>query len=104
MRRVVKWGEGWMAEPPPNADGRAMIERLHGLARTARRKPESIRIDRIMYANEGKVGDWRRDIAFYRSVGVTEVSLDTQRAGFRSVDRHLKALRQFAELAEEFAN
>ncbi|MBM3509825.1 MAG: LLM class F420-dependent oxidoreductase [Alphaproteobacteria bacterium] len=103
MKRVVKWGQGWIAEPPPGPDGKAMIERLHAFARKAKRKPGSIRIDRVMYANEGKVADWRRDIAFYRSVGVTDVSLDTQRAGFKNVDQHLKALRQFSELAAEFA-
>lgn len=102
MRRVARWGEGWIVEPPPNLEGRALIAKLHAYARRAKRDPKTIRIDRVMYANEGKLGQWRKDIDVYRRMGISEVSLDTQRAGFKTVGAHLNALRKFSELAGEF--
>lgn len=105
LMRVAKWGAGWLPSTPlaADADGRATIARLRDLIRSQARDPDEIEITRVYPAGAGKVDTWRRDIAAFRDIGVTEMALDTQRAGYDTVDDHLRAFRQFSELALAFA-
>ena len=106
LMRVAKWGAGWLPSTPlaADTDGRAAIARLRELIRGQGRDPDEIEMTRVYPAGEGRIDTWRRDIAALRDIGVTEISLETQRAGYDTVDDHLRAFRQFSELAQEFAS
>ena len=106
LKRVAKWGAGWLPSAPllPTAEGRAQVAKLHALMREQNRDPKSIEITRVYPAGDGKVATWRKDVAAFREIGVTEIALDTQRAGYTSIAAHIKAFEQFGELATEFSH
>jgi probable F420-dependent oxidoreductase len=75
LRRVVKWGDGWMPLAyPPGAEAAAAIAKLRRLAEAAGRDPATIGIDTRVSA-AGDAAQWRADVQFWKSVGATHLTL-----------------------------
>ena len=102
IKRVAKWGEGWIPFIAPDDHGRAMIAKLHRYARQAKRKPTAIRVERVLRLPVHGPDSWVKEIEASRGIGITDIALDTQRAGLKNVDDHLRTLRLFSEAAARF--
>ena len=84
------------------------ISRLHRYAKERGRDPASIGIDPILSLARGPVPEgtaplrtpeaWLGDLAAWRSLGATHLSVNTMGAGF-SVQQHLDAIGRFKEAA-----
>jgi probable F420-dependent oxidoreductase len=103
LRRIARWGEGWimLAHPPgPIAD--AWFAKLRGYAREAGRDPASLGLEVWVSAGEGGPEEWRRRVQSWKDAGVTHITLNNtynrgphKRIAGRSMADHLAAMEQY---------
>jgi len=98
LRRIARLADGWFTHLPPNEDGRTGMEDFRRLVREEGRDPAKVPVEGRLPAAGSGPDEWKRGIDAFRQMGMTGVELNTMVAGYRAVDEHLDALRQFREL------
>ncbi|MGD9614822.1 MAG: LLM class F420-dependent oxidoreductase [Alphaproteobacteria bacterium] len=104
LRRVVKYGDGWMPLAyGPGDEARAAFDRLRRMAEEAGRDPTTIGLDTRVSA-AGDEEKWREDVRFWKSCGVTHLTLANyyesghlRRIEGRSLSDHIDAMRRYWE-------
>jgi len=96
LKRLARVGDGWMPQGSPDDRLLAMIERVRSYARDAGRDPTEIGIDGRTTLH-GTPDDWARQLAGWKEVGATHISVSTMAAGLSTPDDHIDALRRFKE-------
>jgi probable F420-dependent oxidoreductase len=102
LRRVVKWGDGWMPLAyPPGDEASAAIAKLRAYAEAAGRDPATIGIDTRVSA-AGDEAQWRADVQFWKSCGATHLTLANyyqsghlRRIAGRSLADHIAAMQRY---------
>jgi probable F420-dependent oxidoreductase len=102
LRRVVKWGDGWMPLAyGPGGEARAAFDKLRRLAEEAGRDPTTIGIDTRVSA-AGDEAEWREIVRFWKSCGVTHLTLANyyqsghlRRIEGRSLADHIAAMQRY---------
>ncbi|HEX2275558.1 MAG TPA: LLM class F420-dependent oxidoreductase [Candidatus Tectomicrobia bacterium] len=98
VRRVGRLADGWFPQFAPDKAGEETLNRMRGYAREAGRDPATIGIEaRINYAG-GDPERWTREAEAWQKLGATHLSVNTMKAGLRSPDEHIKAIRQLKEV------
>jgi probable F420-dependent oxidoreductase len=109
LRRVVKWGDGWMplAYTPGDAAARTAFDKLRRTAEAAGRDPATIGIDTRVSA-AGAEPQWREDVRFWKSCGATHLTLANyyegghlRRIEGRSLADHIAAMRRYREAVSD---
>jgi alkanesulfonate monooxygenase SsuD/methylene tetrahydromethanopterin reductase-like flavin-dependent oxidoreductase (luciferase family) len=103
MRRVVKWGDGWMPMAyAPGDEAKAAFDKLCTMAEAAGRDPAGIGIDTRTTAGLGEEAEWRDTIRFWKSCGATHITLVTysgrghlRRIEGRTFGDHLSAIKRY---------
>src|SRR5271165_3704070 len=76
LRRVVKWGDGWMPLAyAPGEEARTAFDKLRRMAEEAGRDPATIGLDTRVSAGAGGEADWRHEVQVWKSLGVTHLTL-----------------------------
>src|SRR5271156_3014392 len=97
LRRIAKWGDGWMMNAYP-ADGAAEQEfaKLRAYAEQEGRDPTSLGIEVWVSTGAGDEASWREQFKFWKNAGVTHITLNSsfqrnhhQRIASRSLLGHL---------------
>lgn len=103
LRRTAKWGDGWiMLAHAKGKEAEAEFEKLRGYVKAAGRDPREVGIEVWVSTAQGGPDDWRREFAYWKSVGVTHVTVNstyargphTRIAGKTMAD-HLKAMKDY---------
>ncbi len=103
LRRIAKWGDGWMMLAYP-ADATALAEfaKLRRYAEAEGRDPAAIGIEVWTSNAAGDEAAWRDEVRFWKSAGVTHITLNAayqrghhQRIAGRSMADHLSALTRY---------
>ncbi len=102
LRRVVRWGAGWMPLAyGPGDEARAAFDKLRRIAEAAGRDPATIGIDTRVSA-AGDEAEWREDVRFWKSCGVTHLTLANyyqsghlRRIAGRSLADHIAAMTRY---------
>ncbi|MGH7043424.1 MAG: LLM class F420-dependent oxidoreductase [Acetobacteraceae bacterium] len=105
LRRVARCGDGWMPLAyRPGDEAKAAFARLHAYAQAASRDPAAIGIDTRVTVGIGGEAEWRETVRFWKSCGVTHLTLGTysvrghlRRIAGRSLAAHLDAIRRYRE-------
>jgi probable F420-dependent oxidoreductase len=97
LRRLARLGDGWFPLLRPDDACRAAIDRIHSYAREAGRDPQSIGIEGRTSIAEGTAETWVKDIADWRSLGATHMTVNTMKAGLKTPADHIEAIRRFKE-------
>ena len=98
LRRVGRLADGWFPQFPPDKAGEETLNRMRHYARDAGRDPATIGIEgRISFAG-GAPDTWAQAAEAWQKLGATHLSVNTMKAGLRSPDEHIKAIRQFKEV------
>jgi probable F420-dependent oxidoreductase len=105
LRRVARWGDGWMPLAyPPDDSALAAFKTLRGYVKEAGRDPASVGLEVWVSAGAGGPADWRKEIAFWRAAGVTHATVHTTypRGHHRRIDgrtpaAHLAAITRYRE-------
>ena len=102
LRRVVKWGDGWMPLAyAPGEEARAAFDTLRRMAEAAGRDAATIGIDTRVSA-AGDEREWRDTVRFWKSCGVTHLTLANyyqsghlRRIEGRTLGDHIDAMRRY---------
>jgi alkanesulfonate monooxygenase SsuD/methylene tetrahydromethanopterin reductase-like flavin-dependent oxidoreductase (luciferase family) len=95
VERVGRLADGWFPQFPPNAEGRATLERMRGYARAAGRDPASISVEGRISLADSSPDDWPRLAEDWSALGATHLSVNTMRAGLKTPAAHIDAIQRF---------
>ena len=98
LRRTARMGDGWISNlGGPDERSRGTIDRLRDYARQEGREPGSIGIETWLSVRGDAPEQWAVDAAAWTEIGVTHISVNTMRAGFKSPQDHIDAIRRFKD-------
>jgi probable F420-dependent oxidoreductase len=97
MRRLARWGAGWMPNYRQVADALPTLAVLDQELAAAGRKRSDIGIEPRLQYGRGQPEQWEAAIEAWQAEGATHFSVNTMGLGFQSDQQHLNALRHFAE-------
>ncbi len=103
LKRIAKLGDGWMmlAYPPgPQATGE--FDKLRRFVAEEGRDPAKVGLEVWVSTGAGNEADWRKEFAFWKSAGVTHVTLNSsynrnhhRRIAGHTMADHVEALRRY---------
>ena len=97
LRRVAKYGDGWLPNDLSLNETIAAMDRLEQYILKAGRTRAEVGVDAGLSYRDGYPDQWEGEIEKWRQAGATHLSLDTMGGGLHSPSEHIKALRNFAE-------
>jgi probable F420-dependent oxidoreductase len=95
IERIGRLGDGWFPQFPPDAVGRATIERMRGYAQAAGRNPAAIGIEGRIRVSSSSPDTWPRQAEDWGTLGATHLSVNTMDAGLRTPEAHITAIKHF---------
>jgi probable F420-dependent oxidoreductase len=101
LRRIGRLADGWSPNFAPDAQGQALVARVHAYAREAGRDPAGLPLEgRIRLAGQTPDG-WTKQIEAWKALGAASVIAEPRNAGLRFPDGHLDVLRRFKDTLKE---
>ncbi len=105
MRRAAEHGDGWITlYHQPDDQARADFDLLKDYAEQQGRDRAEIGVDTWVSMGGSSSSDWRREIAGWRDLGVSHVTLNTafdvahhRRIDGRSLEKHLDAVKRYID-------
>ena len=95
LRRIGRLADGWSPNVTTDAQGAAIVARVHQYAREAGRDPARLPLEgRIRLATQGPDG-WAKQVDAWTALGATSVIAEPRGAGLKFPDGHLDVLRRF---------
>jgi probable F420-dependent oxidoreductase len=101
LRRLARLGDGWFPLVGPDERCRTMIESVRSYAREAGRDPSGIGIEGRITYGDGSPDRWRDEIAAWKKLGASHVSVNTMKSGLPSPAAHIEAVRRFQQATAE---
>ena len=103
LRRIAKWGDGWMMLAHPHGEtALAEFAKLRQYTREAGRDPEKIGIEVWVSTGSGTPDDWRREVLAWKAAGVTHITMNGtysrnhhRRVAGRSMAAHIAAMELY---------
>ncbi len=103
LRRIAKWGDGWiMLAHPAGPAANVEFAKLRGYVKEAGRDPSSVGLEVWVSTGEGGPEDWRRQFRTWKDAGVTHVTVNStynrgphKRIAGRTVADHMAAMREY---------
>ncbi len=99
LRRIARLADGWIALVPPREQSREVIERFRTYVREAGREPAAVGLETRISASIGTPDVWAQALTFFSEAGANYIEFNTMKAGYKTVDQHIEALRMFWEVA-----
>ena len=101
LRRIARLADGWSPNFAPDAQGHALVARVHRYAREAGRDPARLPLEgRIRLAGQGPDG-WARQVDAWTALGASSVIAEPRGAGLGFPAGHLDVLRRFKDTLKE---
>lgn len=105
MRRIAKHGDGWITlYHQPDDQARKDIELLGQFAEAEGRASDDIGVDVWVSMGESTPEDWRREVAAWKEIGVSHLTLNTafhighhRRIDGDSLENHVNAINTYIE-------
>lgn len=99
LRRVAARADGWLPLGRPNTERfQASHATLQRYLHEAGRPSETFGLEGQVYLGRGSREDWVADIATWRELGASHLTVRTAGAGLHSLDEHVDALRAIKAL------
>ena len=97
LRRIARLADGWSPNFPPDAQGHALVARVHQYAREADRDPARLPLEgRVRLAGQNADG-WAKQVEAWKALGATSLIAEPRGARLAFPDGHLDVLRRFKE-------
>jgi probable F420-dependent oxidoreductase len=97
LRRIVKYGKGWMPNYRKAADVIASLEVLEKLLDAAGKKRSDIGLEARIPFGEGDPALWLQALKEWKAVGATHITLNTMGVGLDTSQKHIDAITKFAK-------
>src|SRR5258706_1393100 len=98
LRRLAKYGDGWVPLVGPDDKCRGLIDKIRGYAKEAGRNPDAIGIEGRVSYGQGSPDAWTKELQAWQQLGATHASFNTMKAGLNSPSAHIEALRRFSKV------
>ena len=103
LSRIAKWGDGWMPNAfAPDQSATDIFTKLRALVEAEGRDPAAVGIEVWTSCGAGSEADWRKEVAFWKNLGVTHICLTTtfhkrhhHRIAGHTLNDHLAAAKRF---------
>jgi probable F420-dependent oxidoreductase len=103
LQRTAKWGDGWiMLAHARGKEAEAEFDKLRGYVKAAGRDPRDVGLEVWVSTAQGGPADWRQEFEYWKSVGVTHVTVNStyargphKRIAGKSMADHLAAMKQY---------
>jgi probable F420-dependent oxidoreductase len=103
LRRIAKWGDGWIMLAHSMGDkAKAEFAKLRGYVAEAGRDPSAVGLEVWVSPGDGGPTDWRQELQFWRDAGVSHITVNStygrgthRRIAGRTMADHLAAMRQY---------
>ena len=99
LNRVGRLADGWCPDILPDEEGRRAVDLVNSYAAAEGRDPESLGLEGRLRLGGKQPEDWLAEVEAWEELGATHLCIETRRAGLRSLDEHIDALRSFKEAA-----
>jgi probable F420-dependent oxidoreductase len=96
LRRMARLGDGWFPSGMRGERAAQAVRKLRGYLAEEGRSPDDFGID-VNLSSRDTPEEWASQIAWWKELGATQAGINTMRAGHKSVDEHIAALRFFWE-------
>jgi len=97
LRRIARLADGWSPNFPPDAQGHALVARVHQYAREAGRDPAKLPLEgRVRLAGQNADG-WAKQVEAWKALGATSLIAEPRGGRLAFPDGHLDVLRRFKE-------
>ncbi len=110
LKRIAKWGDGWMMLAHPIETAGAEFDTVKRLAEAEGRDPAAIGLEVWVSTEEGTEADWRAAFTAWKKLGATHITLNTtygrgyhKRIAGRSLADHLDAFRRWHNAVADLA-
>jgi len=97
LRRVGTMGDGWMPGFQQAEKAVPSLEKIAAYAEVAGRDPAKIGIEPRMMYGEANPDIWYETMKGWQEAGATHLSLNTMYNNFDTPDKHMQAVRHFAD-------
>jgi len=98
LRRMAKIADGWMINRFPRPiDAQPALDIIRQVLEEEGRSRSQFGIEARMAYGDGDADVWTTTVKEWQEAGATHISLNTMGAGFDKPDKHLAALRLFAD-------
>ncbi len=97
LRRVAKYGDGWLPNFRQGVDAQPSLEKLASYIQEAGRSMDEIGIEPRIHLRGGTPESWKATLEGWQQAGATHITLNTMGCGFDTTG-HLEAIQQFADL------
>ncbi len=103
LKRIAKWGDGWMPNAyPPDRSALDIFGQLRHLTEEAGRDPTQVGIEVWVSMGTGTEADWAKEPHFWKQAGASHICLTTtfnrrhhKRIPGHTMSDHLAALRRY---------
>ena len=102
LKRIAKWGDGWIMLAHGVTEAGAQFEKLRQYTREAGRDPKSVGLEVWVSTGAGGPDDWRCEFQAWKALGVTHVTVNSTyargphtRIAGRTMAAHLDAIKQY---------
>ena len=103
LRRIAKWGDGWiMLAHPLGPLAQEQFAKLRGYVKAAGRDPNAVGLEVWVSMGEGGPEDWRQQFLAWKDAGVTHITLNNtynrgphKRIAGRTISDHLAAMQHY---------
>ena len=100
LRRVARIADGWCPNFGPDEAGYAMREKVHGYMAEYGRDPSELGLDGRLKTGGASPEDWVEEVAGWREMGASQLSIENRRAGLKTADEHVEMMRRFKDAVE----
>jgi len=97
LRRIAKWGDGWMPNYRKAADVAPLLERLATFLDEQGRSSQDLGLEVRLQYGQGNPEEWTQTTGEWKALGATHASLNTMGYGLNSAQAHIKAITLFGE-------
>ncbi len=97
LKRIATLADGWFPQFSPETDGPATLAKLAEYAKEAGRDPGAIQMEARINSGDGDPEFWQARSEAWQKLGATHVSVNTMKAGYRTLEDHINAIQQFKE-------
>ena len=100
LRRVARIADGWCPNFSPDEAGYALQEKVHGYMAEYGRDPSGLGLDGRLKTAGNSPEDWAEEVADWRKMGASHLSIENRRAGLKTAGDHIEMMRRFREAVE----
>jgi alkanesulfonate monooxygenase SsuD/methylene tetrahydromethanopterin reductase-like flavin-dependent oxidoreductase (luciferase family) len=98
LRRIARIGDGWMPIGVADSVAEATLARLRGYIAEAGRAPDAVGVHALLRLALEPETTWVEQVAKWRRLGATHLSVDTMGVGLAQPQDHIKMLHHMKDV------